>query len=77
MAYIIDTYDKYDAFDRQQARYVFEVNERWYAIKEVRLKWGRPQLPLSLYSNKDEEPYQIYETFEEAMGFVHTMKGLN
>jgi len=40
MAFIIDTYNKYDAFDRENARKVFEINGNWYAIKEVELEWG-------------------------------------
>jgi hypothetical protein len=34
-AFIVDTYNKYDVFDREHARYVFEVNGVEYAIKEV------------------------------------------
>jgi hypothetical protein len=34
-AFIVDTYNKYDVFDREHARYTFEVNGVEYAIKEV------------------------------------------
>ena len=34
-AFIIDTYDKYDNFDRSCSRYIFEINGTTYAIKEV------------------------------------------
>ena len=35
MAFIIDTYNKYNRWDREHARYVFEINENWSAIMEV------------------------------------------
>ena len=34
-AFIIDTYNKFDTFDRAHARYIFTINEVEYAIKEV------------------------------------------
>ena len=34
-AFIIDTYNKYDSFDREHSRYTFELNGVSYAIKEV------------------------------------------
>ena len=77
MAFIIDRYNKYEEFDRKHARYVFEINGVEYAIKEVQLKWGRPRLPISMDKEHDQEPYFIYETYEDAMKFVHTIKSLN
>jgi len=46
LAYIIDTYNKYDKWDREHAIYVFEINEVEYAVKYVKMRWGLPQLPL-------------------------------
>ena len=40
MAFIIDTYNKYDSWDREHSRYTFEINGVWYGIKEVELEWG-------------------------------------
>ena len=77
MAFIIDKYNKYDIFDREVSRYVFEINEQQYAIKQVHLKWGRPSLPLHIGDNRDQEQYEIYETFEDAMKFVQTIKAIN
>lgn len=77
MAYIIDTYNKYDVFDREHSQYIFEVNGTQYAIKKVQLKWGKPRLPLSTTHNKEQEPYHIYETFEEALQFAHNMRSIN
>lgn len=76
-AFIIDTYNRFDQFDREHSRYVFQVNETWYAIKEVYMKWGRPKLPLRLGTEKENESYKIYDTYKDAMEFVHLMKGLN
>ena len=76
-AFIVDTYNKYDIFDREHARYVFEVNGVEYAIKEVQLKWGRPRLPLRIGENKADDPYTIYDTYEDALRFVHTIKTIN
>ena len=76
MAFIIDTYNKYDQFDRQYSRYVFEVNGVTYAIKEVQLKWGRPRLPLRINA-REQDPYHIFETFEDAMNFVRTIRSIN
>ena len=44
MAYIIDTYNKYDGWDREHSVYKFEMNGNWYAIKEVELELGVPQV---------------------------------
>ena len=76
-AFIIDTYNKYDSFDREHARYTFEINGTTYAIKEVQLKWGKPKLPLRIGDERDNDPYHIYETYEDALAFVHTMRSLN
>lgn len=69
-AFIIDTYNKYDSFDREHARYTFTLNGVEYAIKEVHLKWGKPKLPLRIGADRDNEPYHIYETYEDAFKFV-------
>lgn len=77
MAYIIDSFDKYDAWDREHARYTFVINDNWYAIKEVILFWGKPQLPLRIGNEKNPETYFIYGTFEEALKFVQQLKSYN
>lgn len=76
-AFIVDVYNKYDQFDREHSRHIFEVNGNWYAIKEVQLKWGKPHLPLRLGDRREDEPYQIYETLEEALEFVHSIRQWN
>lgn len=79
MAFIVDCYNKYDNWDREHSKYVFEINGQEYAIKEVILFWGKPRLPLRIGENQDSEntSYFIYNSFENAMSFVHTIKSLN
>lgn len=79
MAFIIDSYNKYDVWDRQHARKVFEINGNWYAIKEVEMEWGVPQLQeLVMRDNReDAKRMHVYDTFEGALEFVHKMKQLN
>lgn len=77
MAYIVDRFDKYDAWDRTHARYKFELNGNWYAVKEIEMEWGLPKLPLLVDRQQSPEQYFIYDTFEEAMEFVHMVKSLN
>lgn len=70
-AFIIDEYSKYS--DKDRVRSVFKINGKWWAIKEVFLKWGHPILD-SIES--DEYDYHIYSTFEEAQEYVRTIKSL-
>ena len=77
LAYIIDTYNKYDKWDREHAIYVFEINEVEYAVKYVKMRWGLPQLPLQVDRDSYAAQYRIYESKEEAMKFVHQMRSLN
>lgn len=77
MAYIIDTYNKYDTWDREHKRFAFELNGQWYAIYEVILFWGEPQLPLRIGQEKNPKTYFIYEREEDAREFVRKMKSYN
>ena len=77
MAYIIDTYDKYDSWDRQHARKIFEINGVTYAVKEVILFWGQPQLPQKLDRDTNPETYRLYPTLDDALNFVKYMKMMN
>ena len=77
MAFIIDRYDKYNAWDREHSIYRFEVNGNWYAVKEVILFWGQPQLPVKVDGGDNPETYWVYETIEEAMEFVKRIRRLN
>ena len=77
MAYIIDSYNKYDSWDREHSRQIFEVNGQWYAIYEVILFWGEPQLPQRIGNEKNPKTYFIYDSEDEARKFVQLMKSLN
>jgi len=48
MAFIIDSYNRFDKWDFEHAVHIFEVNGGWYAIYRVQLEWGLPILPLRL-----------------------------
>lgn len=77
MAFIIDTYNKFDRFDKQHSIYRFSINEVEYAVKEVELFWGQPLLPEKVDQEQHPENYRVYGSLEEAMEFVHIMKRLN
>ena len=77
MAYIIDSYDRFNAWDREHARKIFEINGVQYAIMEVEMNWGTPVLGFFIDRNIASENYQVYESFEEAEQFVHMMRTLN
>lgn len=77
MAYIIDGFNRFSKWDREHACHRFKVNENWYAIYSVEMKWGIPQLNFSAIEDKNADQYYVYETLEEAMHFVNIMKGLN
>ena len=77
MAYIIDTYNRWDRWDRIHSVYKFTINDNWYAIKEVELEWGKPILPLSIERDTHADSYFIFDSQESAMCFVRKMKSLN
>ena len=77
MAFIIDRYNRFDKFDKEHSKYVFEINEQQYAIKEVILFWGQPQLAVDIQHDQNPETYHLYESYEEAMEFVQRMKKIN
>lgn len=77
MAFIIDTYNQWDKFDKLHSRHVFEINGVRYAVKEVELFWGRPVLPEKVDQEQHLEEYHVYGTLEEAIKFVHMIRKLN
>ena len=76
MAFVIDRYNKYDAWDREHQVYVFEVNGQEYAVMRVEMEWGIPQIGCRVDTDQYGE-YQVYERLEDAMKFVHTIRKLN
>lgn len=82
MAFVIDSYNRFDKFDREHSVKVFEINEVQYAVKEVQLEWGLPVLQEKIGEEwrQDREYlklFKVYETLEDAMKFVQLMRGLN
>ena len=77
MAFIIDTYNKYDIWDRTHSVFKFRINDNWYAIKSVELEWGVPKLGLKVDQDDDPTFYYIYDTYEEAYAFMQQMKLIN
>ena len=69
--YIIDLYNK---FSPDKVISVFQINNRWWAIKEVPLLWGVPQL--STIEENKFITYHLYNTVEEAQQYVRTIKKL-
>lgn len=71
--YVIDLYNKFSDDDVVS---VFKINDRWWAIKRVSLKWGKPQFSSI---EETENPYlnfQLYNTPEEAQQYVKQIKHL-
>lgn len=69
--FVIDLYNKYSS---DKVVDIFNLNGRWWAIKEVNLIWGIPQLS----SIEEDSPmsFQIYNTIDEAKTFVRKIKSL-
>ena len=72
MGFIIGLYNKYEPWDRKHARYVFEINEQWYAVYEL-----DDEMPFSIEKEFHIEDYYRYKSKEAAMLFVRQMKQLN
>ena len=51
---------------------VFNLNGRWWAIKEVKLEWGIPKL--NSIEEDNSMPFHIYDTLEKAQEFFHSLK---
>lgn len=77
MAYVVDTYNRYDRFDREHSLYVVRVGEQEYAIKEVELEWGVPVLPTRIGEDREGWQYALYATYEDAKKFLSQIKALN
>ena len=77
MAYIIDSYNKYNQWDRAHAVFLFTINDAQYAVKEVEMCWGLPMVAYRVDGKELPESYYIYETQEEAIEFARNLKKLN
>lgn len=67
--YVIDLYNKFSS-DKVISKY--RINDRWWAIKEVPLLWGAPQL--SKIEEDDPMSFKLYNTLEEAEQYVRELK---
>lgn len=76
-SYIIKNYNKYSVWDRTHTRYTFKINGNEYAIMEVELEWGLPQLSYTIEEEDAPETYHLYNTYEEAIQYVQQLKTLN
>lgn len=73
MAYIIDSYSKYE--DNSGVEFVFQVRDMWFCIRRIELDWGQP---VRDYRIEDYEPdFKIYESFEEAKQFADELMKLD
>lgn len=77
MAYIIDSYNKYNQWDRAHAVFLFNINDAPYAVKEVEMCWGLPMLDYRVDKEDLPQSYYIYETQEEAISFAKHLRKLN
>lgn len=72
VVYIIDICQKYT---KDKVIDCFFINNNWYAIKEVELKWGIPQLS-SLEEMTESPHFKLYNTIEDARKYVRQLKRL-
>ena len=77
MAYIIDTFNKYNKWDREHAQYTFSINECPYAIMEVPISNGLPQVQEHIDRDTYPALYRIYDTLDDALAFVKYIKQMN
>lgn len=74
VVYVVDTYTPY--MKNEGVKKVFNYNGREYAIKEVELEWGTPQLNLPIDDTTDPATgFYLYNSFEEANRFVEELIG--
>ena len=70
--FIIDTFSKYC---NDKVVFTFIVNGKEYAVKEIQLEWGIPQL--SNIEEDIERPYfKLYNTLDEAKEYIKELKRL-
>lgn len=69
--YVIDTFSKYEKDDVVD---LYNINSQWWAIKRVRLDFGRPILSNIEKSSDKYLTFHLYDTIEEAQTFLHSLK---
>ena len=75
--FILDDYNQY-GLDKDNVRTTIKINGRFWAIKEVQLQWGLPQLQRPITDPEiDPYIYKLYNTYEEAFAALQHIKALN
>lgn len=74
--FIIDTYHPFSPYN-DNVRFTFWLHDNSYAIKEVKCTWGKPIVPTLIDEEVRPEWFYLYDTFEDAMTYVHTIQRLN
>ena len=69
--FIVDVYNKY--LNPETVRQIFKIHDEWYCIREVTLNWGKPKLN---YYDDDFLDFHLYDTYKEALEYVHYLKRL-
>ena len=69
--YIIDTYNKYS---RDKIASIFQLNSRWYCIKEVELYKEEKPILSSIMDDNDFLYFKTYSTLDDALSYVRKQK---
>ena len=69
--FILDIYNKYQS--NKDVRHIFTLFGKWYCIRETNLVWGMPEFPEKDFED-DYSTFQLYNTFDEALAAVKSMK---
>lgn len=73
--FIVDTYNKYNSFDKKAARQIFYHNNQWWAIKECEVQDGKLMRPLAFDEPDDfNDRFYQYKSLEAAQEFVRTIR---
>lgn len=74
--FIVDIYNPYSPYN-DNVRLIFWLNGRQWAIKQVKLNWGKPIVPALIDDETQPEDFYLYNTLEEAQNFVHMLQRIN
>lgn len=75
--FIVDTYNPYLKHNENVCK-KFLINERWWAIKEVSLDWGLPNLPIQLTDDApNPQDFHLFDTYEDALKYMQLLKKVN